>query len=77
MEAATEIIKRESTTSTPIGTESAFFGISIRAWIVAGLSVTICGMAVMGKTVEEPLYSGFMISLGYYFGNKTSQTPTK
>lgn len=73
----TEIIKKDPTSAVPIGSESAFFNISIRAWIVAGLTATICGMAVMGKTVEEPLYSGFMISLGYYFGNKTSQTPAK
>lgn len=50
--------------------ESQIFGASTRFWLALLITFTTCLMAAMGTKIEEPLYSGFMLSLGFYFGQK-------
>ena len=50
---------------------SRIFGISVRAFIIVILTFTVCVMALMTMEIKEPLYSAFMIGLGYYFGQKS------
>ena len=54
--------------------ESKIFGISVRAFIVTILVFTVCGMSLLAMNVPEPLYSAFMLALGFYFGQKTGTT---
>jgi len=51
--------------------ESKFLGVSIRGWITVLMVTTACGMSALGLKVEEPLYSGFLMGLGFYLGQKT------
>lgn len=51
--------------------ESKLYGISVRSFITVILTITICAMAIVGKNVVEPLYSAFLLALGFYFGQKT------
>ena len=53
--------------------ESALLGVSVRAWITALMVTTVCIMSAWGILVEEPLYSGFLMGLGFYLGQKTKQ----
>lgn len=53
--------------------ESKIFGISVRGWLAIIIVFTVCGMSPFGKKIEEPLYSGFMIALGFYLGSKSQQ----
>lgn len=64
--------------------DSSICGVSVRAWIAVMLTATVCAMniislypAIFGPaaqafklTIEEPLYSGWLLSLGFYFGQK-------
>lgn len=52
--------------------ESKLLGVSIRAWIVIVITLTVCGMSMLKWKIEEPLYSAFLLCLGYYFGQKTT-----
>lgn len=52
--------------------ESKFLGVSIRGWIVVGVTMTVCAMSVCKMKIDEPLYSAFLLCLGYYFGQKTN-----
>lgn len=51
--------------------ESKIFGISVRAFILIVLTMCVCGMAVRALEVKEPLYSAFLIALGFFYGQKT------
>lgn len=61
--------------------ESTIFGVSVRGLLVFMMTATVCLLAmymvvhfkVIDK-VPEPLYTGFSLALGFYFGQKTSQT---
>lgn len=53
--------------------ESNIKGITIRAILVFCLTWTVCWMSTSGQKVEEPLYSGFLLALGFFFGQKTAQ----
>lgn len=57
--------------------ESKIFGISVRAFLVVLFSLTVCGMAVYLIKVEEPLYSAFLLGLGFFFGQKTQNGGAK
>lgn len=46
-------------------------GASTRFWLALLISETVCLMSVFGMEVKEPLYSAFLLSLGFYFGQKT------
>ena len=50
--------------------ESTFMRVSVRAWLALLLTGTVCTMAMRALKVDEPLYSAFMLSLGFYFGQK-------
>ena len=59
--------------------ESNIRGLSVRAVLVFLLTLTVCVLtgyiitsAKPDLKIPEPLYSGFMLGLGFYFGQKTS-----
>ena len=58
--------------------ESNIFGVSVRGLIVFMLTLTVCILSgfIVWKIqphdkIPEPLYSAFMLALGFYFGQKT------
>lgn len=58
--------------------ESRMLGVSVRGWIALLLTGTVCAMnlipqireATQAVKIEEPLYSGWLLALGFYFGQK-------
>lgn len=61
--------------------ESSIFGVSIRAILVFMLTLTVCALTSyivihfkITDKIPEPLYSAFMLALGFFFGQKTQQT---
>lgn len=60
----------QTLTNNMNGDNSQLFGVSIRAWIVVVITLTVCSCCFIRITVTEPLYSAFLISIGYYFGQK-------
>ena len=50
--------------------ESKIFGVSIRGWLAIILTLTACTMSYLNVVIIEPLYSAFLLSLGFYFGQK-------
>jgi len=52
--------------------ESELFGVSIRAWTLMILVLTVCIMSVMGIEVREPLYTLVGLAVGFYFGQKNT-----
>ena len=50
--------------------DSQIIGVSVRAWITLILTLTVCAMALAVIEVKEPLYSAFLLALGFYFGQK-------
>jgi hypothetical protein len=53
--------------------ESNIFGMSVRSVLILILTVTVCYMSLVALEVKEPLYSAFMLGLGFYFGQKTAE----
>jgi hypothetical protein len=51
--------------------ESKIFGISVRAFILIVLTISVCSMAMRMLEIKEPLYSAFLIALGFFYGQKT------
>ncbi len=51
--------------------ESKIFGVSVRAFICLLLTFCVCAMAVLKVSVNEPLYSAFLLALGFFFGQKS------
>jgi hypothetical protein len=63
---------------------SKLFGVSVKDWCVLLIVISVCSIdasnyvfTCLGYTsanykTEEPLYSGFMLVLGYMFGKKDS-----
>lgn len=52
--------------------ESKLWGVSIRGWLVMVITLTACTMSMFKWEIKEPLYSAFLLCLGYYFGQKNS-----
>lgn len=52
--------------------ESNIQGVTIRSILVFILTATVCIMASNQTKIDEPLYSAFMLALGFYFGQKTT-----
>ena len=58
--------------------ESRVMGVSVRGWIALLLTATVCAMnlipqireAAQAVEIKEPLYSGWLLALGFYFGQK-------
>lgn len=59
--------------SPPKSVESEIAGVSIRAWALVTLVLTVCIMSVMQIEVKEPLYTLVGSAIGFYFGQKTQQ----
>jgi hypothetical protein len=53
------------------GDESKILGVSIRGWLAVLMTMTVCVMSAFKTTITEPLYSGFLMGLGFYLGQKT------
>lgn len=51
--------------------ESNIYGVSVRAILVFILTATVCLLTARAIEIKEPLYSAFMLALGFYFGQKT------
>ena len=49
---------------------SRIFGMSVRAFIALVITLFVCVMSSLTMKVEEPLYSAFLLSLGFFFGQK-------
>ena len=54
------------------GQNSQVYAISVRAWLAILITITICGLAVLGIKVEEPLYTLSVMVLSFYFGKSTA-----
>ena len=67
---------RKLITEASLG-ESFAFGLSVRAWIALSVVWTVCWMATHQLEVKEPLYSLALLTVGFYFGQKTSRPETK
>lgn len=51
--------------------QSQLLGVSVRGWLAIMLTFTVCLLSFFpGMKVEEPLYSGFLIGLGFYLGTR-------
>ena len=53
------------------GDESKIFGVSVRGWLAVLMATTVCIMSASRVAVVEPLYSGFLMGLGFYLGQKS------
>lgn len=53
------------------GDESKILGVSVRAWLAVLMATTVCIMSAYALEVKEPLYSGFLMGLGFYLGQKS------
>lgn len=59
--------------------ESTIFGVSVRGLLVFIMTVTVCflcsymviALGIKDK-IPEPLYTGFSLGLGFYFGQKSA-----
>jgi len=51
--------------------------VTFRAMIALTVTWTICEMEIMGKKVEEPLYTLGTMCIGFYFGQKAQQKPNQ
>ena len=52
--------------------ESKIFGMTVRGFLVILLTLTVCLLSGLSHKIDEPLYSAFMLALGFYFGQKTT-----
>ncbi len=51
--------------------DSKFFNISVRAWLVILLTLAVIYQSViMDRAVVEPLYGAFLLGIGFYLGQK-------
>lgn len=50
--------------------DSKLFGMSLRGAICIILTLTVCFMSGLDRIIKEPLYSAFLLALGFYFGQK-------
>ena len=53
------------------GDDSKILGVSVRAWLAVLLTYTVCIMSGYGVKIDEPLYSGFLMGLGFFLGQKS------
>ena len=56
-----------------MGDTSKIFGISVRAFLTIMITLFVCSMAGLGMEVKEPMYSAFLLTLGFFFGQKSNQ----
>ena len=53
--------------------DSKIMGVSLRGCITLILTLVVCTLAFKAVDVKEPLYSAFLLALGFYFGQKTGK----
>ena len=68
-------ITENTTTEEPSNIRAFNFQVSVRAILATILVGTCCSLHLMGKEVEEPLYSAVLMVLGLYFGNAKQAKP--
>ena len=51
--------------------ESQVKGVSIRGWIAITLTVSVCVNAALNPAIQTQMINGWLIALGFYFGQKT------
>jgi hypothetical protein len=56
--------------------DSKVMQVSVRGWIAMIVVLTVCYMSAFQLIVAEPLYTLATITVGFYFGQKTSGTKT-
>lgn len=64
---------QQPATNPSTSEESTLFNVSIRAWTLLLLVLTVCIMSVIGIEVKEPLYTLVGLAVGFYFGQKTQR----
>jgi hypothetical protein len=57
--------------------ESKIFGVSVRAFVTLYITMTVCMLSIFDVKIVEPLYSAFLLCLGFYFGQKNQTTGVK
>lgn len=67
MNEETQRIVRESNNGSHV------FSVSVRAWIVMIIVVTVCAMSLLAMEIKEPLYTLVGLTVGYYFGQNKKQ----
>ena len=69
-------VTQSTTTSNPVSSgESKIFGISVRALVMVILTLSICSLSIKDESVRATLTDGFLIALGFFFGQKTPSKP--
>ena len=70
-------VTQSTTTSNPVSNgESKVLGVSIRAVVMIILTLTVCGLAVKDDNIRATVTDGFLIALGFYYGQaKPSPKP--
>ena len=63
--------EKVTVTATTGSDESKIGGVSVRAWLALFMMYAVCLMSVLKIPINEPLYSGFLMGLGFYLGQKT------
>ncbi len=54
--------------------ESMIFGMTVRGFIVMMITMTLCTMTLGQMKIIEPFYSICVFVIGFYFGQKTSNS---
>ncbi len=52
--------------------DSRIYNVSVRAWLVLVMMLTVCYMSVKNIPIQEPLYGAFLLGIGFYLGQKKS-----
>ena len=52
--------------------ESKLLGVSMRGWLAMLIVGTACAMALLQREIAEPLSSVLLLTIGFYFGQKTA-----
>ena len=71
MNEETQIIEKPEPKPNGIGDTSHVGTVSLRGIIAAVVIGTVCVMAVLERTVQEPMYSIAVAIMGFYYGQKT------
>ncbi len=50
--------------------DSRILNVSVRAWLVLVMMLTVCYMSVKNIPIQEPLYGAFLLGIGFYLGQK-------
>lgn len=59
-----------ATPAEPKDSTSDIAGVSVRGWLVILMTLSVCVICALNREVPEPLYTGFLMGLGFYLGQK-------